>query len=106
MYKCTSFFSFQPISSLSTTSATDSCRAQSEPVDSLTPQDIVEEEEVERVAGLMQRDNLVRGLGIVEHVYRLLHCTPGTVGMQVKNGHKYNVSHIEQIITANNSVCA
>ena len=52
-----------------------------EPVDTLQPLDIVEDEELERLSGLLQRDNLVRGLGIVEHVYRLLHCTPGTVGI-------------------------
>ncbi|XP_025078226.1 tubulin polyglutamylase ttll6-like isoform X4 [Pomacea canaliculata] len=45
------------------------------------PMDILEEEELERISGLLQRDNLVRGLGIVEHVYRLLHCTPGTAGV-------------------------
>ena len=38
-----------------------------------------------------QRDNLVRGLGIVEHVYRLLHCTPGTMGIQMKTNDKYSV---------------
>ena len=32
--------------------------------------DILEEEELERISALLQRDNLVRGLGIVEHVYR------------------------------------
>ncbi|XP_071484715.1 uncharacterized protein [Diadema antillarum] len=52
-----------------------------EAVDSTKPQDIVEEEELERISSLLQRDNLVRGLGVVEHVYRLLHCTPGTVGV-------------------------
>lgn len=52
-----------------------------EPVDTLKPQEIIEDEELERLSGLLQRDNLVRGLGIVEHVYRLLHCTPGTVGV-------------------------
>lgn len=54
---------------------------EEEPVDTLRPLDIVEDEELERLSGLLQRDNLVRGLGIVEHVYRLLHCTPGTVGI-------------------------
>ncbi|XP_013089809.2 tubulin polyglutamylase ttll6-like isoform X4 [Biomphalaria glabrata] len=48
-----------------------------EPVDTKKPQDIVEEEELERLSGLLQRDNLVRGLGVVEHAYRLLHSTPG-----------------------------
>ncbi|XP_076464953.1 tubulin polyglutamylase ttll6-like isoform X4 [Babylonia areolata] len=52
-----------------------------ETVDTRVPMDIQEEEELERISGLLQRDNLVRGLGIVEHVYRLLHCTPGTVGI-------------------------
>ena len=52
-----------------------------EPVDTKKPLDILEEEELERLSGLLQRDNLVRGLGIVEHVYRLLHCTPGTMGV-------------------------
>ncbi|XP_064620214.1 tubulin polyglutamylase ttll6-like [Lineus longissimus] len=51
-----------------------------EPVDTLKPMEILEEEELERISSLLQRDNLVRGLGIVEHVYRLLHCTPGTMG--------------------------
>ena len=45
----------------------------------MRPQDIAEDEELERISGLLQRDNLVRGLGIVEHVYRMLHCTPGTM---------------------------
>ncbi|KAJ8304722.1 hypothetical protein KUTeg_018305 [Tegillarca granosa] len=52
-----------------------------EPLDTKKPMDILEEEELERISGLLQRDNLVRGLGIVEHVYRLLHCTPGTMGV-------------------------
>ena len=52
-----------------------------ETLDTRVPMDILEEEELERISGLLQRDNLVRGLGIVEHVYRLLHCTPGTVGL-------------------------
>ena len=42
--------------------------------------DITEEEELERITGMLQRDNLVRGVGIVEEVYKLLHCTPGTGG--------------------------
>lgn len=52
-----------------------------EPIDTTKPMEILEEEELERISGLLQRDNLVRGLGIVEHVYRLLHCTPGTMGV-------------------------
>ncbi|KAH9518410.1 Tubulin polyglutamylase ttll13p [Bulinus truncatus] len=48
-----------------------------EPIDTKKPQDIIEEEELERLSGLLQRDNLVRGLGIFEHAYRLLHSSPG-----------------------------
>ncbi|XP_070542446.1 tubulin polyglutamylase ttll6-like isoform X16 [Ptychodera flava] len=58
-----------------------------EPVDTTIPLDICEEEELERISALLQRDNLVRGLGVVEHVYRLLHCTPGTVGV-MKNAER------------------
>ena len=65
-----------------------------EPVDTSKPQDILEEEELERISGLLQRDNLVRGLGIVEHVYRLLHCTPGTMSIQQAKQEKYNAVSI------------
>ncbi|XP_072524250.1 tubulin polyglutamylase ttll6 isoform X2 [Salminus brasiliensis] len=37
--------------------------------------DVSEEEEVERVNGLLQRENLLRDLGVVDQVYRLLHDT-------------------------------
>lgn len=53
---------------------------QSNGVDTGKPMDITEEEELERITGMLQRDNLVRGVGIVEEVYKLLHCTPGTGG--------------------------
>ncbi|XP_038077493.1 tubulin polyglutamylase ttll6-like isoform X3 [Patiria miniata] len=56
------------------------------------PADILEEEELERVSSLLQRDNLVRGLGVVEHVYRLLHCTPGTVGVMKNAERQANIS--------------
>ena len=41
-----------------------------EAFDTKKPMDISEDEELERISALLQRDNLVRGLGIVEHVYR------------------------------------
>ena len=66
-----------------------------EAIDSTKPQDIVEEEELERISSLLQRDNLVRGLGVVEHVYRLLHCTPGTVGVMKNADRQPNVSSQE-----------
>lgn len=44
--------------------------------------EIIEEEELERITALLHRDNLIRGLGVVEFVYKLLHCTPGTGGPQ------------------------
>nr|XP_025748868.1 neugrin isoform X2 [Callorhinus ursinus] len=37
------------------------------------PQEIVEEEELERVKALLQRENLIRSLGIVEQLTRMLH---------------------------------
>jgi len=50
-------------------------------VDSSKPVDISEDEELERISGLLQRDSLIRSLGVVEQVHRLLHCTPGTTGI-------------------------
>ncbi|XP_011677515.1 tubulin polyglutamylase ttll6 isoform X3 [Strongylocentrotus purpuratus] len=63
-----------------------------EVIDTTKPLDIVEEEELERISALLQRDNLVRGLGVVEHVYRLLHCTPGTVGVMKNADRQPNYS--------------
>ncbi len=57
--------------------------------------DISEEEELERISALLQRDNLVRGLGVVEHVYRLLHCTPGTVGVMKNADRQASVSVVQ-----------
>uniref|UniRef100_H2ZK34 Uncharacterized protein n=1 Tax=Ciona savignyi TaxID=51511 RepID=H2ZK34_CIOSA len=50
-------------------------------VDTSKPVDISEDEELERISGLLQRDSLIRSLGVVEQVHRLLHCTPGTTGI-------------------------
>ncbi|XP_056662231.1 tubulin polyglutamylase TTLL13 isoform X2 [Monodelphis domestica] len=44
-------------------------------VDTMQPQDIVEEEELERMKSLLQRENLIRSLGIVDQLTRLLHPT-------------------------------
>ena len=52
-----------------------------EVLDTTKPVDISEDEELERISGLLQRDSLVRSLGVVEQVHRLLHCTPGTTGI-------------------------
>nr|XP_014340386.1 PREDICTED: tubulin polyglutamylase TTLL13 isoform X3 [Latimeria chalumnae] len=41
-------------------------------LDTTKPLDIIEEEELERVSGLMQRETLIRGLGIAEQIYCLL----------------------------------
>ncbi|RMX47403.1 hypothetical protein pdam_00019330 [Pocillopora damicornis] len=57
-------------------------RTGQEQTDTTKPMTISEEEELERVTSLLQRDNLIRGLGVVEFVYKLLHCTPGTGGPQ------------------------
>ena len=67
---------------------------RAEAVDTRVPVEIVESEELERVSSLLQRDNLVRGLGIVEHVYRLLHCTPGTMGVQLRTDRHHTVSRL------------
>ena len=50
--------------------SSDKLQLALEPLDTKKPMDISEEEELERISALLQRDNLVRGLGIVEHVYR------------------------------------
>nr|XP_033775545.1 tubulin polyglutamylase TTLL6 isoform X2 [Geotrypetes seraphini] len=47
-------------------------------IDIMKPLDIDEEEETERVRGLLQRENLIRGLGIVEKLYRLLRAVNAT----------------------------
>lgn len=83
---------FQPYQALTGAKLDEFPALNVEPVDTKEPLEIVEEEELERISGLLQRDNLVRGLGIVEHVYRLLHCTPGTMSMQLKPSDKYHVS--------------
>ncbi|XP_033124025.1 tubulin polyglutamylase ttll6-like [Anneissia japonica] len=70
---------------------TDETKVEFQPVDSKQPLIINEEDELERVSALLQRDNLVRGLGVVEHVYRLLHCTPGTVGVLKHSDRPINV---------------
>lgn len=57
-------------------------RTGQEQTDTTKPMTISEEEELERITSLLQRDNLIRGLGVVEFVYKLLHCTPGTGGPQ------------------------
>ncbi|XP_072038588.1 tubulin polyglutamylase TTLL13-like isoform X1 [Amphiura filiformis] len=69
------------------TSKSQDSKADGDLIDTSQPMDILEEEELERISALLQRDNLVRGLGVVEHVYRLLHCTPGTVGV-MKNAER------------------
>ncbi|KAM6308553.1 tubulin polyglutamylase TTLL13 [Aegotheles albertisi] len=48
-----------------------------QPYDSMRPQDIVESEERRRVNALLQRENLIRGLGIVDQLCQLL---PGANG--------------------------
>ncbi|XP_051837056.1 tubulin polyglutamylase TTLL13 isoform X2 [Antechinus flavipes] len=44
-------------------------------VDTMQPQEIVEEEELERLKSLLQRENLIRSLGIVDQLTRMLHPT-------------------------------
>lgn len=45
------------------------------------PVEINESEELERINNLLQRDTLMRNVGLIEQVHRLLGATPGTVGI-------------------------
>ncbi|XP_036087813.1 tubulin polyglutamylase TTLL13P isoform X2 [Rousettus aegyptiacus] len=54
-------------------------------LNSMQPQEIVEEEELERMKALLQRENLIRSLGIVEQITRMLH--PSRRGQ--KKHHEY-----------------
>lgn len=56
-------------------------------LNSMQPQEIVEEEELERMKALLQRENLIRSLGIVEQITRMLH--PSRRGQ--KKHHEYRV---------------
>ena len=68
-------------------------RTGQEQTDTTKPMTISEEEELERITSLLQRDNLIRGLGVVEFVYKLLHCTPGTGGPQKNCSLHHSVSY-------------
>lgn len=59
------------------------------------PQEIVEEEELERMKALLQRENLIRSLGIVEQLTRMLH--PSRRGQ--KKLHEYLVRVPTQPLT-------
>jgi len=48
-------------------------------VDTMKPLIIDENEELERIQALKQRDNLLKGMGINEFVHRILFGTPGTM---------------------------
>ncbi|XP_056427994.1 tubulin polyglutamylase TTLL13 isoform X2 [Hyla sarda] len=41
-------------------------------IDSMKPIEIDEKEEIDRLQGLQQREKLIRAMGVVDHVYRLL----------------------------------
>ncbi|XP_055518560.1 tubulin polyglutamylase TTLL13-like isoform X2 [Leucoraja erinacea] len=51
-----------------------------EAMDIMKPLDIIYEEELQRLSGLLQRENLLRALGVIEQVYRVLQNTPGVSG--------------------------
>ncbi|XP_072806880.1 tubulin polyglutamylase TTLL13 isoform X3 [Vicugna pacos] len=57
-------------------------------LDTMQPQEIVEEEELERMKALLQRENLIRSLGIVEQLTHILH--PSHQGQ--KKLHEYQIS--------------
>ena len=47
----------------------------------MKPLKISDDEELERISAMIQRDNLVRGLGVVDAVYRLLQSSPGATSL-------------------------
>ncbi|KAM4661680.1 tubulin polyglutamylase TTLL13-like, partial [Amazona ochrocephala] len=57
-------------------------KAQHAQVDSTQPQDIVADEEKRRVNALLQRENLIRSLGIIDQLSRLLPATETPAGTQ------------------------
>ncbi|KAM9532612.1 tubulin polyglutamylase TTLL13 isoform 2-T2 [Guaruba guarouba] len=57
-------------------------KAQHAQVDSTQPQDIVANEEKKRVNALLQRENLIRSLGIIDQLSRLLPATETPADMQ------------------------
>ncbi|KAL2791044.1 tubulin polyglutamylase TTLL13P, partial [Daubentonia madagascariensis] len=62
-------------------------------LDTMQPQEIVEEEELERMKALLQRENLIRSLGIVEQLTRMLH--PSRRGQ--KKLHEYRPKNFKWI---------
>lgn len=57
--------------------------------------EVSEEEEVERVNGLLQRENLLRDLGVVDQVYRMLqgtqlHCDAPRHSQEQTTCHSHN----------------
>jgi hypothetical protein len=48
-------------------------------IDTMKPLLIDETEELERVQGLKQRENLLKGMGINEFIHRILFGTPGNL---------------------------
>ncbi|KAM8973542.1 tubulin polyglutamylase TTLL13 isoform 2-T2 [Pelodytes ibericus] len=61
-----------PTRPVSNSSRNTEKKLQETKYDSMIPVDIDEHEELERLRGLQQRVKLIRGMGIVDHVYRLL----------------------------------
>ena len=55
-------------------------RLPSAEMDSAKALPINDDEEKERLTGLQQRENLIRGLGIVDYVCRLLNSLPQSLG--------------------------
>ncbi|XP_069899382.1 tubulin polyglutamylase TTLL13 isoform X2 [Dipodomys merriami] len=66
-------------------------KEQLQVLDTMKPQEIVEKEELERMKCMLQRENLIRSLGIVEQLHRMLH--PNHRGQ--KNLPEYRPRHHE-----------
>ncbi|XP_072138252.1 tubulin polyglutamylase ttll6-like isoform X1 [Mobula birostris] len=51
-----------------------------EAIDSMKPLEIIDKEELQRLSGLLRRENLLRALGVIEQVYRVLRNPSGVSG--------------------------
>ncbi|XP_078388467.1 tubulin polyglutamylase ttll6-like [Cetorhinus maximus] len=71
-----------------------------ETIDIMKPLDIIEEEELQRISGLLQRENLLRALGVIEQVYRILQNTPG-VHCSVQTAPPYPTSQNKSLVYQN-----
>lgn len=56
------------------------CESIGTAVDLYSPLIVNDDEELMRLSDMVERENLLRSMGVIEQVYRLLHGTAGTTG--------------------------